>query len=135
MSKPIIHARSSVKKFGGCVEDYLPIHQLMDSSKGAIGDNRHRVFTHNSWFIQPNGVLETAFGVTIVNSDGNDVCVRDIGEQHILEDFGFIPTPQDYIVSLVEGDTDWMSRVGYPPSCREMKLLQLKERLLNYERD
>lgn len=102
MSKPFIHAKSSARKYGGVPEDYLPIHNLMDSSKGAIPDNRHRALTHNSWFISAGGPLELIFGVVIKNSDGKEVSVRDIGEQHILEDFGnrFIPTVQDYLAEM-----------------------------------
>lgn len=100
MAKPWIHARSSARKFGGKPEDYLEIHQLMDSSKGAMPDNRHRALTHNSWFLST--ILERIFGVNIKNSDGRDVSVRDIGEQHILEDFGnrFIPTASDYLEEM-----------------------------------
>lgn len=102
MSKPYIHAKNSARKFGGKPEDYLPIHNLLDSSKSTIGDNRHRCLTHNSWFIGADGPLEKIFGVVIKNSDGKDVSVRDVGEQHILEDFGmrFIPTPQDYLQEM-----------------------------------
>lgn len=120
MSKPHVHALSSARKYGGHPDDYMAIHQMMDSSKNGIADNRHRVFTHNSWFISPNGPLETMFGVTIKNSDGRDVSVRDIGEQHILEDFGgrFIPTPQDYLEKLPY--EEWMNngKGASPPSCR-----------------
>lgn len=49
--KPHIHAESSAKKFGGKPEDYLDIHNLLDSSKAALCDSRHRVLTHNSWFV------------------------------------------------------------------------------------
>lgn len=49
--KPHIHAVSSAKHYGGSPDDYLDIHQFMDSSKGAIADNRHRALTHNSWFL------------------------------------------------------------------------------------
>jgi len=42
MAKPFIHAESSVKRWGGKPEDYIEIHNLMDSSKGAIADHRHR---------------------------------------------------------------------------------------------
>ena len=96
MSKPWIHAKSSARRFGGQPEDYLEIHTLMDSSKGAIADSRHRALTHTSWFL--SNILERIFGVTFKNSDGTVISTRDIGEQHILEDFGgrFIPTPQDY---------------------------------------
>ena len=92
MAKPWIHCVSSARKFGGKPEDYLEIHNHMDSTKGAFADNRHRAITHNAWYVGPNGPLELAFGVTIENSDGKSVSVRSIGEQHILEDFGgFIP--------------------------------------------
>ncbi len=48
MSKPFIHAQSSAKKFGGIPEDYLPIHDEMDSTKGVIADSRHRVIYHSA---------------------------------------------------------------------------------------
>lgn len=109
MSKPWIHAQSSAKKFGGRPEDYIEIHNFMDSSKGCIGDNRHRALTHNSWFVSAGGPLERIFGVVIKNSLGKQISVRDVGEQHILEDFGmrFIPTPQDYLQEMEM--KSWMS--------------------------
>lgn len=118
MSKPYIHALASAKRWGGEPEDYLEIHNLMDSSKAAIADNRHRVLTHNSWFV--GFILEKVFGTTITNSAGRVVSVRDVGEQHVLEDFNnrFIPTPQDYIEGMAW--SDWMNngRKGTPPSHR-----------------
>lgn len=117
MSKPMIHAQSSVRKWGGSVEDYMPIHNLMDSSKGTIADSRHRALTHNTWFIGPDGPLELIFGYTITNSDGREVSVRDIGEQHVQEDFGgrFIPSAQDYLQEIEI--QEWMvSGKGAPPS-------------------
>ncbi len=47
MANAYIHSVSSVKKFGGVVEDYLHLHQKMDCSKAYIADNRHRTLTHN----------------------------------------------------------------------------------------
>lgn len=114
MAKPYIHAESSARRYGGKPEDYIDIHNLMDSSKGTIADNRHRALTHNSWFLF---ILEKIFGVTRVNSDGKTYSVRDIGEQHVLEDFGmkYIPTPQDYLQEMEY--KDWMQNgQGYPPS-------------------
>lgn len=100
MSKPHVHAMSSAKKFGGIWEDYMDIHEFMDSSKGVIADNRHRALTHNSWFIMT--VLPRVFGDTFVNSDGKIVAVRDIGEQHVGEDYGmkFIPSGQDWLENI-----------------------------------
>lgn len=87
--KPIIHSRLSSKKYGGKPEDYLKIHDFLDSSKAALPDIRHRAIFHNS--LGPF-VVEQIFGTTITNSDGNEVCSRDIAEDHIIEDIGFIPT-------------------------------------------
>lgn len=117
MSKPMVHAVSSVRKWGGLPEDYMPIHNLMDSSKGTIADSRHRALTHNTWFIGPDGPLEKIFGYEITNSDGRKVSVRDIGEQHVLEDFGnrFIPSAQDYLQEIEM--KEWMvAGKGNPPS-------------------
>lgn len=124
--KPIVHAENNVKKYGGQIKDYLPIHQFMDSSKGAMCDVRHRALTHTSWFIQPDGILEKVFGVTITNSDGKVIAVRDIGEDHIMEDFdGFIPTPQDFLKNIpIE---PWMHRGGGTPNDPPApKVLQIK---------
>jgi hypothetical protein len=119
MAKPWIHSESSAKKFGGKPEDYIEIHNLMDSSKGTIADSRHRALTHNAWFLSM--ILERIFGVTITNSEGHKVSVRDIGEQHILEDFGgrFIPSAQDYLQEIEL--QDWMMNgAGAPPSSAKL---------------
>lgn len=120
MSKPYIHALSSVRKFGGKVEDYLDIHNLLDSSKANIGDNRHRALTHNTWFLSV--ILEKIFGVTITNSDGDVVSVRDIGEQHVAEDFKnrFIPTAQDYLEHIELQDWMMNGTSGAPSSFQKL---------------
>ena len=45
-------------------------------------------------------IAERVFGTYIVNSHGRKVQVRDIAENHILEDMGTIPTVQDYLQHL-----------------------------------
>jgi len=35
---PIVHSESSVKTFGGVMEDYLSLHEKMDCSKSWISD-------------------------------------------------------------------------------------------------
>lgn len=113
MAKPYIHSLSSVRRYGGAPEDYMPIHEFMDSSKSAIPDNRHRALTHTSWFLST--VLERVFGSTFTNSAGRVVSVRDIGEMHIGEDCrGVIPTAQDYLQEM--GFKGWMNNKGVPPS-------------------
>lgn len=112
--KPFVHAKSSAKVFGGTPEDYLEIHQLLDSSKAVFADNRHRALTHNSWFI--NTILPKIFGDTITNSSGKEVAVIEIAERHLLEDFGmqFIPNAQDYLIELKH--LPWMNGQGLPQS-------------------
>jgi cysteinyl-tRNA synthetase len=106
MANSYIHAKNSVRKFGGQLEDYLEIHVKMDCSKAYISSNLHRTLTHNSFWIHE--VMIPIYGYTITNSDGKQISVKDICEQHILEDFGmrFIPTAQDYLENMEF--KDWM---------------------------
>ncbi len=88
------HALSSVRKFGGRPEDYLPLHNWFDESKSHVADFRHRALRHHSEGIF---MLERFFGVTLRNSDGREVPVRLIGEQHVMEDMGgIIPSFADW---------------------------------------
>lgn len=115
MSKPYIHAQASARRHGGTPEDYMDIHNLMDSSKAAVADNRHRALTHNSWFI--GTIVERIFGSTRTNSAGRVYSVRDIAEEHVLEDYGnkFIPSAQDFLAEI--DFKDWMQNGhGHPPS-------------------
>jgi hypothetical protein len=99
------HALSSVKRWGGCVEDYLHIHQWFDETKSYMSDARHRCLRHHSLGIFES---ERIFGVTITLSSGKVVPVRSIGEQHMQEDFGKIPSVSDWLLELpVKG---WMLR-------------------------
>lgn len=41
-------------------------------------------------------MLETLFGETLVNADGRVVPVRLVGEQHVREDLGSIPSFADW---------------------------------------
>jgi hypothetical protein len=45
-------------------------------------------------------LAEKLFGVTIVNSDGEQILVRYVGEQHVREDLGRIPTAQDWLLQI-----------------------------------
>ena len=94
---PFEHAESSAKKFGGKAEDYLKIHDLIDSAKASIPDCRHRTVFHSSFGVY---IVEQIFGTYITNSDGKKVYTRNIAEQHIIECLGFIPTLQDYIKNM-----------------------------------
>jgi hypothetical protein len=95
MAHPVVHAKSSAKKFGGVYEDYLAIHNWFDETKAWIGHSNHRAFRHHS-----EGIFECEkiFGPTITNSEGKIVYVRYIGEQHVKEDCNnTIPSAKDWI--------------------------------------
>ncbi len=45
-------------------------------------------------------MAERIFGIAIRNSQGKNVPVRYIGEQHVREDLGRIPSFQDWAVTI-----------------------------------
>jgi hypothetical protein len=103
MAHPYHHAISSARKWGGVPEDYQKIHDWLDESKAHMADFRHRALRHHTEGIF---MAERIFGVTIVNSAGRVVPVRYIGEQHVKEDLGRIPTVADWLSNIkTEG---WM---------------------------
>jgi len=53
-------------------------------------------------------MCETIFGVTITNSAGRQVPTRFIGEQHVREDLGWIPSFADWIKEVPH--KAWMTR-------------------------
>lgn len=97
---PVIHSQNNVKKWGGEIEDYLPIHKKMDCSKAYFADNRHRALTHTMFWV--NEVMLPLFGDYITLTNGKKISVKDICEQHILEDYAmkFIPNVQDFLQEM-----------------------------------
>lgn len=100
MANPLIHSKSSVKRWGGVVEDYIAIHELIDSPKATMNNNASRALTHNTWFAYT--IIPKVFGYNITNSNGKSVDTIDIAMLHILEDFRmkFVPTAQDFLKHL-----------------------------------
>lgn len=94
MSKPLVHAHGSAARFGGTAADYLAIHDKMDSTKMAHAEVSHRCVFHSSFGVF---LIEEIFGRTIVNSEGVEVSVRDVSEQHVVEDLGMIPSLSDWL--------------------------------------
>lgn len=98
MAHAFYHAKSSARRFGGVLEDYLEIHRWLDSTKAHLADARHRLVLHNTWGIF---LAEQLFGVTITRaSDGKEVPTRTILEQHVLEDLGRIPTLEQCLAQV-----------------------------------
>jgi hypothetical protein len=131
MANPYIHSQSSVKRWGGKVEDYLPIHELLDSVKATMNNNSARLVTHNTWFCYT--IIPKIFGYNITNSDGKNVDTVDIAMLHVAEDFRMkgVPTLQDYLENLVV--QPWMNNGVKPiPSVEaEREARELLERIRN----
>jgi hypothetical protein len=105
MAHPYFHALSSVHRFGGRPDDYQAIHDWFDESKKMVCDWRHRALRHHAEGIF---LAEAVFGTTIINSDGKHIPVRLIGEQHVREDLGWIPTVHHWFRNLRH--EPWMTR-------------------------
>src|SRR5579864_7736737 len=111
MAHPLRHAESSAKKFGGKAEDYLPIHNWFDESKAFFPDFRHRTLRHHAEGIF---LCERIFGAVLRNSDGKEIPVRLIGEQHVKEDLGRIPTAQDWLAQITPQRWMFGQRLDHP---------------------
>ncbi len=113
------HAVSSQRKWGGRVEDYLPVHEWFDETKQHVGDFRHRALRHHL-----TGVAECervfGFFLQLHVEDGRNlkrVPTRWVGEQHLLEDFGFLPTLGAWLECFQP--REWMNR-RRPPVGRDV---------------
>lgn len=115
--KPYKHAQISARKFGGEPTDYMDIHEWFDQTKAAVPDMRHRMILHNAMGIY---ICQTVFGLTRENSEGKTYSVRDIGEQHVLDDLGHIPTLEKCIKTMGPTPQEWM---GGPQRATKMRKL------------
>lgn len=105
MADPWHHAVSSAKKWGGSAEEYYPIHAWFDETKQIMCDFRHRALRHHAEGI---AVCVQIFGPVLKLSTGREVPVRWIGEQHVKEDFGYIPSAVDFLRAI--RPEPWMGR-------------------------
>ncbi len=111
MAHPMHHAERSAARFGGRAEDYQAIHDWFDAAKAHMPDLRHRALRHHSEGIF---LCEALFGVAIVNADGKRVPVRQIAEQHVMDDLGWIPSVKDWLQHV--DVQPWMTRSPWKPS-------------------
>lgn len=105
MAHPFHHAVSSQRAWGGEVEDYLAVHAWFDETKAHMPDFRHRALRHHAEGIF---LCEQVFGPTITTSTGREIPTRWLGEQHVTEDLGFIPTASQWL-ERIAGEP-WMVR-------------------------
>ena len=114
MAHPWHHAERSARLFGGSAEDYIEIHNWFDESKAFMPDFRHRALRHHSEGIF---LCEKVFGVTVRNSAGKEIPVRLVGEQHVKDDLGWIPTAQDWLQHIKP--ERWMHKTAFRPQLED----------------
>jgi hypothetical protein len=120
MAHAIHHSLSSVKKWGGRVEDYLAVHSWFDQSKDHFADFRHRALRHHAEGIQQ---CEQAFGPVLYLSNGRLIPTRWVGEQHVREDLGRIPTVADWLRCIKP--EPWMGATKKLPEENETNIHKL----------
>ncbi len=101
----VYHAKSSAKQWGGNWEEYLPIHDYLDQAKVGHGTVKHRAILHHTVGCS---LCVQNFGPVLTLSTGRDVPVKEIAERHIVEDVGFLPTPDDYLKCINLKAAPWM---------------------------
>ena len=81
MAHPLLHSKSSVRKWGGNIEDYIHIHAWFDETKAWLGNSAHRLWRHHS-----EGIFEceAKFGKSFKNSDGKP-CIQDMLLSNMLK--------------------------------------------------
>jgi hypothetical protein len=105
MAHPYHHAISSQRRWGGDIDDYLPVNQWFDASKLILADFRHRALRHHAEGIF---LAEAIFGPTPTLSSGRIIPTRWVGEQHVREDLGLIPGFADWARAIRR--EPWMGR-------------------------
>lgn len=94
MAHPYHHALSSVRTFGGAVEDYLPLHSWMDATKAHLVNFRHRAVRHHKEAIP---LLCRELKSNTIISQGEAVSIQALAEQHIKEDCLSIVSLSDWL--------------------------------------
>ena len=83
----------------------------VDESKKILADFRHRALRHHAEGIF---MAETVFGRTITLSSGRVIPTRWVGEQHVIEDLGRIPSFADW-ARAISPESGWAARNGSKP--------------------
>jgi hypothetical protein len=120
--KPFLHSRIHVKKYGGVPADYADIDDFIDSTKAAVPDVRHRAVLHSAFGCF---LVEKIFGRTRYNSDGKEYSPRDVAEDHIQQDLGFIPTMEMYLNNMAI--QPWMSGTEKTRAHTNRKFIKLED--------
>lgn len=90
---PFLHAAHTAHRWGGTPADFMAVHVWIDQSKGAWADPRHRAFLHHR---EGADLCARVVATTPSGTRG----VRDVAEDHIREDLGFLPAVSEWFSNL-----------------------------------
>jgi len=85
--RPYQHAISSASRLGGKWQDYLAVHEFIDSTKTCCADSRHRMILHS-----------VDFGAALARMAFPDrLDTDDLVAQHVVEDLGSARTLSEWL--------------------------------------
>lgn len=113
--KPLRHAQISRKTYGGNWQDYIEVHNFLDSSKAACAHFKHRFLLHHAEGIELGVKI---FGETVVNGENKFVETRRLLTDHLIEDVGQVVTIEDWARDLLPDSKD--SFYGFLAKKREL---------------
>ena len=101
--KPLQHAQISQKTHGGKWQDYIELHNFLDSSKAACAHFKHRFLLHH---VEGVEVAVKIFGDKTINSENNTIETKRLLSDHLIEDVGKIVRVEDWANDLFPNQND-----------------------------
>ena len=96
--KPLQHAQISAKSYGGKWQDYIAIHNFLDSSKAACAHFKHRFLLHHREGIELGVRI---YGELLTNSENRQIETRRLLTDHLIEDLGSVARVEDWARELL----------------------------------
>ncbi len=101
--KPLQHAQISQKTYGGKWQDYIEVHNFLDSSKATCAHFKHRFLLHHAEGIELGVRI---FGETLKNCENQEIQVRQLLTDHLIEDVGRVISVEDWARDLLPDESD-----------------------------
>jgi len=96
--KPLQHAQISAKTHGGRWQDYIEVHNFLDSSKATCAHFKHRFLLHHREGVELGVRI---LGETVINSENKQIETRRLLTDHLIEDVGRIASVEDWARDLL----------------------------------
>ncbi|MBA3633315.1 MAG: hypothetical protein H0W58_11000 [Acidobacteria bacterium] len=101
--KPLQHAQISQKNYGGKWQDYIEVHNFLDSSKATCAHFKHRFLLHHAEGIELGVRI---LGETLTNSENKIIETRRLLTDHLIEDVGRIVSVEDWARDLLPDENN-----------------------------